>query len=75
MLGYGSAIKVISSNETLGLGMRVAENSFTSQFHNQDALSLSGVQAITGATVSSRAVINSVMKKAQEIKELIRDER
>ena len=73
--GKISAIKVISSNETLGLGMRVAENSFTSQFHNQDALSLSGVQAITGATVSSRAVINSVMKKAQEIKELIRDER
>ena len=51
------------------------ELSFTSQFNNQDALSLSGVQAITGATISSSAVINSVIKKAQEIKELIRNEK
>ncbi len=76
MFGDGkiSAIKVISSNETPGLGMRVTENSFTSQFNNHDALSLSGVQAITGATISSSAVINSVIKKAQEIKELISNE-
>ena len=47
MFGDGkiSAIKVVSSNETPGLGMRVTENSFTSQFNNQDALSLSGVAA------------------------------
>jgi len=73
--GKISAIKIVSSNETPGLGMRVAENSFTSQFNNQDALSLSGVQAITGATISSSAVINSVIKKAQEIKELIRNKK
>jgi len=30
--GKISAIKIVSSNETPGLGMRVAENSFTSQF-------------------------------------------
>jgi electron transport complex protein RnfG len=69
-----SAIKVISLNETPGLGMRVTEDKFISQFKNQDALSLSDVQAITGATISSRAVINSVMKKAQEIKELIKND-
>ena len=72
--GKISAIKVVSLNETPGLGMRVTENSFTSQFNNQDALSLSGVQAITGATISSTAVMNSVIKKAQEIKELISNE-
>ena len=70
-----SAIKVISLNETPGLGMRVTENSFTSQFNNQNALSLSGVQAISGATISSKAVIDSVIKKAQEIKELIKNEK
>jgi electron transport complex protein RnfG len=70
-----SAIKVISLNETPGLGMRITEKEFTSRFNNQNSLDLSGVQAITGATISSRAVINSVMKKAQEIKELIKNER
>ena len=70
-----SAIKILSLNETPGLGMRVTENKFISQFKNQDALSLSDVQAITGATISSRAVINSVMKKAQEIKELIKNDK
>jgi len=69
-----SAIKILSLNETPGLGMRVTEDKFISQFKNQDALSLSDVQAITGATISSRAVINSVMKKAQEIKELIKND-
>jgi electron transport complex protein RnfG len=71
--GKISAIKVVSLNETPGLGMRVIESSFTSQFNNQDALGLSGVQAITGATISSRAVIDSVIKKAQELQELIKN--
>jgi len=73
--GRISAIKVISLNETPGLGMRVKENNFTKQFNNQDALSLSGVQAITGATISSRAVMDSVVKKAQELQELIKNEK
>lgn len=72
--GRISAIKVISQNETPGLGSRVSENKFTGQFNNQDSLNLSGVQAIAGATISSRAVMNSVMKKAQEVKELIKNE-
>jgi electron transport complex protein RnfG len=73
--GRISAVKVISLNETPGLGMRVTEDSFTRQFNNQDALSLSGVQAISGATISSRAVMDSVVKKAQELKELIKNEK
>ncbi|MDD5408872.1 MAG: FMN-binding protein [Candidatus Omnitrophica bacterium] len=73
--GKISAIKVVSLNETPGLGMRVTENSFTRQFNKEDALSLSGVQAITGATISSKAVMNSVIKKAQETKELIKNEK
>jgi len=73
--GMISAIKVISQNETPGLGMRITENKFTGQFKNQDSLSLSDVQAITGATISSRTVMNSVIKKAQVIKELIKNEK
>ncbi|MDD5281244.1 MAG: FMN-binding protein [Candidatus Omnitrophica bacterium] len=70
-----SAVKVISLNETPGLGMRVTENSFTGQFSNRDALDLSGVQAISGATISSRAVMDSIVKKTQEIRELTKNEK
>jgi len=73
--GVISAVKVISQNETPGLGMRITENKFTDQFKNQDSLNLSGVQAITGATISSRAVMNSVIKKAQEVRELTKHDK
>jgi len=72
--GKISAIKIISLNETPGLGMRVTEKGFTDQFSHQNSLDLSSVEAITGATISSRAVMNSVMKKAKEIKELIKND-
>ena len=67
------AIKILSQNETPGLGSRIAETGFTNQF--KGVSDLSGVQAITGATISSRAVINSVEKKALEVKGLIKNEK
>jgi Na+-translocating ferredoxin:NAD+ oxidoreductase subunit G len=73
--GKINAIKVISLNETPGLGMRVTESKFTDQFRSQNSLDLSSVEAIAGATISSRAVMNAVMKKAQEIRELIKNEK
>jgi len=66
-------IKILSQNETPGLGTRVAEPSFTGEFANKNIQSLNEVQAITGATISSQAVIDSVNKKAGEIKELIKN--
>ena len=72
--GQITAIKVISLNETPGLGSRVAEPDFMSQFTGKDIPGLGQVHAITGATISSRAVISSVTKKAEEIKELIKNE-
>ncbi len=73
--GKISAIKVVSLSETPGLGMRVTENSFCGQFDNRDALDLSQVQAISGATISSRAVIDSVSAKAGEIQGLMKNEK
>lgn len=70
-----NAIKVTSQNETPGLGTRVTEDKFKNQFSNQNSLDLADVSAITGATISSRAVMNSIMKKAAEIKELTKNER
>lgn len=62
-----SAIKVLSLNETPGLGSRVAEKDFTGQFQGKNSSSISSVQAITGATISSRAVINSIKDKISEL--------
>lgn len=68
------AIKVLSQNETPGLGVRITEPAFTGRFTNKNIQDLSGIQAITGATISSKAVINSVEVKAKEILELIKNE-
>jgi len=73
--GAITAIKILSQNETPGLGARVSEPSFAGQFSNKNIQGLSEVQAITGATISSKAVIDSVKKKAEEIQALIKDER
>jgi electron transport complex protein RnfG len=72
--GVISAIKVISQNETPGLGAQVTESSFTENFLNKNTTDLSSVEAITGATISSKAVINSITTKAEEIKGLIKNE-
>jgi electron transport complex protein RnfG len=71
--GTITAIKILSQNETPGLGARVSEPGFTSQFTRKK--DLIEVEAITGATISSKAVIDSVQKKAEELKELIKNER
>ena len=70
--GTITAIKVLSQNETPGLGARVSESGFTSRFTNKK--DLNEVEAITGATISSKAVMDSVQKKAQDLKEIIKNE-
>ncbi|MFA5287110.1 MAG: FMN-binding protein [Candidatus Omnitrophota bacterium] len=67
------AIKILSQNETPGLGSRIADPGFINRFKGIN--DLSSVQAITGATISSRAVIASIEKKALEIRGLIRNEK
>ncbi len=67
------AIKILNQNETPGLGAQVTGPSFTGQFNNKNLQGLSEVQAITGATISSKAVIGSVQEKAKEIQKLIKD--
>lgn len=75
MLSEGriTAIKIMSQNETPGLGSRIADTNFTARFKEKS--DLSGVEAITGATISSRAVIDSVKNKAEEIRLRVKNER
>ena len=67
--GTITAIKVLLQNETPGIGSRITEPEFTGRV--RDIKDISRVQAITGATVSSQVVIESVKKKAEEIKQLM----
>jgi Na+-translocating ferredoxin:NAD+ oxidoreductase subunit G len=71
--GTINAIKVISQNETPGLGARITEPSFTEQFKQKRSEDLTQVEAITGATISSKAVIDAVRKKAERLKEFAKE--
>jgi len=73
--GRINAIKILNQNETPGLGAQVSTPSFREQFSHKSLPELSQVQAITGATISSKAVIDSVQAKLKEIQELIKNER
>ncbi|MBI5873545.1 MAG: FMN-binding protein [Candidatus Omnitrophica bacterium] len=93
--GVISHIKILSQNETPGLGTRISEVIqketlwdivlkkvklglppapwFQGQFDGKRAEALKGsVNVITGATVSSRAVIDSIENKAKEIMEKVK---
>ncbi len=60
--GSVAGIKLVSHSETPGLGSRVAEDSFLGQFSELSGkISLgSEVDAITGSTISSKAVTSGV---------------
>lgn len=73
--GEISTIKVLSQNETPALGTRILEPSFTGQFSNINIGGLKDIQAITRATISSKAVIDSVTQKVEKLKGLIKNER
>lgn len=62
-------IKVLEQQETPGLGSKIAEDEFTEQFKNKKAEELilgENIDAISGATISSKAVIETVEKRVQE---------
>lgn len=72
--GFGiKGISILSQTETPGLGSMITENSFTDQFKGLPAsdivLKVDGgkIDAVTGATISSRAVVNAIKKKMVEI--------
>jgi electron transport complex protein RnfG len=53
------AIKTLANGETKGLGSRVSEPDFEGQFAGKDG-GLDGVNAVTGATISSKAYLGAV---------------
>ncbi|HAJ95067.1 MAG TPA: hypothetical protein DCP02_02425 [Actinobacteria bacterium] len=72
-------VAILSHTETPGLGSKITEEAFTGQFIGLDtggiALSKDGgnIDAITGATISSRAVTEAIQEKMIEIIEELSD--
>jgi len=62
--GRVAGIKIISMNETPGLGMKASESNFLRQFMGKTSGSplkaKKDIDAITGATITSQAVANGV---------------
>ncbi len=88
--GYGGAIKmvtaittdgkvidykILSHNETPGLGDKASEDFFRKRFHGKGAEDLEvvkvpsekNIQALTGATISSRAVTKGIKEAVEEV--------
>ena len=76
-------IEILESVETPGLGAKITSPSFRAQFHNLKTLPSikliknkppskpNQIQAITGATISSRAVVDIVNKTVKQAREIL----
>jgi|GEM_PF-480623 len=73
-------IKILSNTETPGLGTRITEDAFTVQFKGLSSQDISlakdggKIDAITGATISSKAVTDAVRKELEEKIEIIKSD-
>lgn len=88
--GYGGAIKmltavspegktmdfkILSHNETPGLGDKAGDDKFRKQFAGKDAVAMEvvkvptdkNIQALTGATITSRAVTKGIREAVEEV--------
>ncbi len=70
----GNIIKIslLSASETPGVGTKATDDSYLSNYNGLSGGEIKGVDTITGATISSRAVregISSAVKTAEAIKE------
>ncbi|MFO8052740.1 MAG: RnfABCDGE type electron transport complex subunit G [Candidatus Omnitrophota bacterium] len=76
-------IEIIESNETPGLGSKIQEKDFKDQFKNLKVIKpieyrkekpteSNQIQAITGATISSKSVVKILNKKIEELREKIK---
>lgn len=67
------AVIMMSNDETAGLGQKVTEESFYSQFAGLPAeeLTIDDIDAVTGATISSKAAVKAINLAIQAYWEII----
>lgn len=79
-----TGIKILKDEETPGLGARINEDWFQNQFESKatdielkiirgEPKKADQIQAITGATISSEAVIDIVNKKVKKVKQALNE--
>jgi electron transport complex protein RnfG len=85
-LSQMQGIEIVESQETPGLGAEIAGDNFRKQFvglsvthpieyvKNQKPQQPYQIEAITGATISSRAVVNILNKRIEEVRKTIKGE-
>jgi electron transport complex protein RnfG len=61
-------IKILEQSETPGLGTKVGEEFFLEQFRGKD--SIEGVEAISGATISSEAMKRAVSWSLNQMEQI-----
>ncbi len=64
-----SSIEILESQETPGLGQEITSDDFKKQFVNLK--NLDEVEIITGATISSKAVVAIINERIKEVKEIL----
>lgn len=75
-----TGVKILSQNETPGLGSKISENYFLSQFIDKFPEKIllkkddkaGGIDGITSATISSRAITDAVRKNIDEFKKTVK---
>ena len=79
-------LRVLNQKETPGLGTKIAEEKFTGQFKglsiepkiayvkNKKPEKPNEIQAVTGATISSRAVVNAVNARVAAVLDILKEE-
>jgi len=65
-------IEIVESLETPGLGAKIADKPFKEQFKGLEVSALGQVQAITGATVSSKAVVHILNRRIKLLQEQLK---
>jgi electron transport complex protein RnfG len=63
-------IKILYQNETPGIGTRILKTSFLDRFKGVKVAGLSDIDTISGATISSKAVIKAIKEISGEIQNI-----
>ena len=66
-------IEVLESKETPGLGGKIEGEDFKGQFRGLSTLKIDKIQAISGATISSKSVIKIAQKEIVKIKKILKE--
>jgi len=71
-LGKITKVEILSCKETEGIGTKVTSSEFLSRFKGKGIKDIDRIEAITGATISSKALIKGVRESLEECKRYLK---